>query len=212
MKYFYIVLFLSFSSLLSNDKIILQLNNGSTQEIILSEIEKFSFQTEYIPVEIFEITTNDVILYEGDSQFITTNISPENATNKKITWLSIDESIAKVDDEGTIIGISEGTTTIIGSSEMRNIVDSLDVEVKKLSSVRLNNPKFNIFPNPASSKITIETENNLPFEVIISDIEGNIVYSEYDKKEINISHLSNSTYIVYINQNNRYYSYKLIKN
>ncbi len=45
---------------------------------------------------------------------INTSISPQNATNKNITWSSSDETIASVNDKGFVTGVSRGFCKITG--------------------------------------------------------------------------------------------------
>ena len=49
---------------------------------------------------------------KGDSMTLTAEISPENATDKSITWTSSDESVATVSDKGVVKAIAHGTAVI----------------------------------------------------------------------------------------------------
>ena len=51
----------------------------------------------------------------GKSLTLTATVTPENATNKSITWTSSNTSIAVVNLDGTVIGVSEGVTVITAS-------------------------------------------------------------------------------------------------
>ena len=57
------------------------------------------------------LDTTSKSLYIGDSFTLTPTISPDNATNKSVTWSSSKESVATVDN-GTVTAVGEGTTTI----------------------------------------------------------------------------------------------------
>jgi hypothetical protein len=212
MKVLYILLAILVSNLFSSNKLIIHYGDNSSQEIILETITNISFETDYIPIDYFKITSNPLIIDIGEGLNLEYDILPQNSTNKRINWTSLNENIARVDDEGSIMGVSPGETKIIGTTEMRVISDTIDVEVLNSSNVRINSSKFNIYPNPTTSFIKIEMEHNFPFEVIITDLIGNVVYSDFDKDEIDISFLSNSIYMIYINQKNKLYSYKFIKN
>ena len=48
---------------------------------------------------------------------LTVQYTPENATNKMVTWKSSDENTAKVSSGGVVEGINEGTVTITATSE-----------------------------------------------------------------------------------------------
>lgn len=51
-------------------------------------------------------------LVEGTTHQLTAAVTPDNANDKTITWSSSDTAIAKIDDNGLIQAISEGSATI----------------------------------------------------------------------------------------------------
>ena len=51
-------------------------------------------------------------LTKGNTEKLSATINPYNATNKTVTWLSSDSSIATVDNNGNVIAISKGTAVI----------------------------------------------------------------------------------------------------
>ena len=65
-------------------------------------------------VEVSSITLNPTIasLKVGETLNLTATVSPNNATDKTVTWTSSDTSIATVSNNGTVTGISVGTATI----------------------------------------------------------------------------------------------------
>ena len=59
-------------------------------------------------------------------------VSPKNATNKKVVWSSSDTSIAKVDKNGKVTGVSAGKVTIkCTTADGSNITASKTITVKK---------------------------------------------------------------------------------
>ena len=65
-----------------------------------------------IPVESITLDKNYLELTEGGTVTITATVKPDNATNKTVTWSSNNPLIASVDQNGTVTGQAEGTTTI----------------------------------------------------------------------------------------------------
>lgn len=55
-------------------------------------------------------------LTEGDSETLTATITPENATNKNMTWSSDHEEVATVSQNGVVTAVGEGTANITVSS------------------------------------------------------------------------------------------------
>lgn len=67
-----------------------------------------------------------------------------------------------------------------------------------------NSQIINIFPNPTSEYINIESINNLD-EIRIFDIQSRVVFSEninFRTKKINISNFSSGVYVIEIVTNN----------
>ena len=68
--------------------------------------------TKTIPVEQITLSADTLTLDENAETTLTATITPENATNKKVTWKSSDETVATVDENGKVTAIKAGETTI----------------------------------------------------------------------------------------------------
>lgn len=79
----------------------------------------------YVPDE--DTVTGDVVtglllnretarVMKGETTPLTVTVSPSKATNKEVTWSSADESIATVDAQGVITGVSAGEVEIVATS------------------------------------------------------------------------------------------------
>ena len=116
----------------SSDKKVIKINSDGTLEAVgvgTAEIKakhksgksgKISLTVEPTPVESITLS-ND---WDGDKKFvkgktlnITATVLPENATNKKVTYKSDDEGVAKVSDKGVVTAVGVGTTTITAVSK-----------------------------------------------------------------------------------------------
>ncbi len=69
-----------------------------------------------IPVENVDITNNELTLYEGEVANLIAIVSPDNATDKSVTWSSEDVSIATVDQEGNVTAVKVGVTKVKATS------------------------------------------------------------------------------------------------
>lgn len=74
------------------------------------------------PVRQIQLEKNNISLTIGESLKNNLIIKPENATDKSITWLSTNDKVATVDDEGNIKAISTGTAIITAMSNSDNAV------------------------------------------------------------------------------------------
>lgn len=66
------------------------------------------------PINVTNVSfnSNSLDLKTGEATRLTYTITPSNASNKGVYWTSSDESVATVDYNGYVTGISEGTATI----------------------------------------------------------------------------------------------------
>lgn len=70
-----------------------------------------------IPVEGVTLDKNKITLKVGETYKIKATVNPENSTNTNVVFTTSDSSIAKVDDEGLITAVAEGTATITVTTE-----------------------------------------------------------------------------------------------
>ncbi len=62
------------------------------------------------------LSASELTLTEGDDAKLVATVSPADA-DTELTWLSDDESVATVDGEGTVVGVSVGTATIMVTTD-----------------------------------------------------------------------------------------------
>lgn len=78
-------------------------------------------------------TASEVTLEPGSGIHLRTTVTPMEATNKKLTFTSADPQVAKVLDaeEGKILGIQVGTTTVTIQSADKKVTKKVRIVVKK---------------------------------------------------------------------------------
>ncbi len=68
--------------------------------------------TQAVPVDGVALDKTNVSVKAGSSTTLTATVAPENAADKTVTWNSSNTSVAAVDGNGNVTGVSAGTATI----------------------------------------------------------------------------------------------------
>ena len=72
-------------------------------------------QDETVAVTGIELNKTELTLTEGGSETLTATVTPDNATDKTVTWASNKESVATVEN-GVVTAVGEGTATITATA------------------------------------------------------------------------------------------------
>ena len=91
-------------------------SKSSTSSSSSSNTKTTSTVPTTIAVTDIKINENVTNMKEGESKKLTTTITPDNATDKNITWKSSDESIATVSTTGEVTAKKYGTVDITATS------------------------------------------------------------------------------------------------
>lgn len=84
-----------------------------------------------IEVTSVQIKNKEKVKFKiGETLVLQTNVEPNNASNKKITWSSSNTNIAIVSPDGKVEAIKEGTVKIIAKSNNEK-EDSLELTIEK---------------------------------------------------------------------------------
>ena len=97
----------------------------------------------------------------GETKELTATVTPDNATNKNVTWSSNKESVATVDEDGVVAAVSPGTATITVTTKDGGFTATCDVTVtpKPAVSVTFDFAENDFsFPEGSSNK-TIESND-----------------------------------------------------
>ena len=68
------------------------------------------------PVSDVSFSKDAITVTEGETAKIVCTVSPDDATDKTLTWKSSNSGVATVDENGKVTAISEGTCTITATS------------------------------------------------------------------------------------------------
>lgn len=135
------------------------------------------------PVTDISLDCSNATININETKKITATVSPSNASNKNISWISCDESVATVDSNGVVTGRGMGSTTIIASAcdgsgivEYCTITVDIPVSIKKLLVKSRDGSIVKIFDSDLNESI-YSIENG----VIVDLIEAEPINTKWYK-------------------------------
>ena len=91
------------------------------------------------------LSTRDLTLLLGQTGQLTATITPDNTTDKTITWRSDNEAIAKVDTDGTVTAVSVGVANITASCGEVSATCKVTVNPVTATTVTINVPATEVY-------------------------------------------------------------------
>ena len=88
------------------------------------------------------LSVSELTLNVNESVTLTATVSPEDATNKNVSWSSSNETVARVDTNGLVKALKEGTTTITVKTEDGEKTATCSVTVTIMVKVELKGKTF----------------------------------------------------------------------
>ena len=89
-----------------------------------------SFTTDYIPVDHISISAKHLSMYSIGSQLtLTAGVYPTDATDRRFSWSSDNESVATVDENGVVLALDNGDANIIATTFDGNKTASCSITV-----------------------------------------------------------------------------------
>ena len=157
-----------------------------------------------INVTNITIDAENISMNVGDSDILTTTITPDNTTNQNVTWNSSDESIVTVNSEGEIEGLKSGKATItattvdgkktakcvvtVKANDVNPIITFKDVNLEEAVRDSINKPSGDLFKSDVQDIISLNAYNR---EIVdINGIENLINLNELDLRENMITDIS----------------------
>ncbi|OHX64654.1 carbohydrate binding domain-containing protein [Flammeovirga pacifica] len=95
-----------------------------------------------IQVESVSITPQNIQLEVAESIALQSVITPSNAQNQNVSWNSLQPSIASVDENGLVTALSEGTATIMVTTENGGFTAQTTIQIGDDWTVEVVNGNF----------------------------------------------------------------------
>ncbi|WP_370391201.1 Ig-like domain-containing protein [uncultured Winogradskyella sp.] len=97
-----------------------------------SDSSTITVTNEVIAAESLVLNPNQLVLGIGQTETVEVIFTPSNTTNQDGVWSSENPSVADVNENGVITGVSEGVTSISFTSEDGSLTDSVEVTVEDI--------------------------------------------------------------------------------
>lgn len=128
--------------------------------------------TVSVPVTGVTINRTDLELSVNAEASLTATVSPENATNKTVTWHSADTAIATVDVNGKVKGIKAGTTSIEAVTADGGFTAKCNVSVKDTTDTNASAVQIRIANSLADYANTVLTGTNADVKCLVTNQSG----------------------------------------
>ncbi|MBQ3704122.1 MAG: Ig domain-containing protein [Oscillospiraceae bacterium] len=95
-------------------------NDDSVGNEIPAAIDNFSVAphgSAYVPVTGITLSNEALELEVGVTAILTATVEPDNATEPAVTWISSDETVATVNENGVVTAIAEGEAVITATAD-----------------------------------------------------------------------------------------------
>ena len=104
----------------------------------------------------------------GDTATARVTITPDNATDKTVTWSSDNEAVATVSSKGVVTGVGEGTAKITATSNAAsNVTGSVTVTVVSAGEESQGGNEQPTEPNPSETKTPTDVTDAVYVEKIM---------------------------------------------
>lgn len=96
------------------------------------KVDAFRTISNVLAPQSIKVQPDNISININKTSFLKATITPDNAIDKNVIWSSNNVSVATVDQNGIVKGISKGNATITSKTELGNLIST--------ASVYINNP------------------------------------------------------------------------
>lgn len=117
-------------------------------------------ENQNVEVTDISLNKNSLGLIIGNSDTLTANITPSNATNKSVTWSSSNSSIISVDNSGKVTAKAIGSATITAkTANGKEAIAIVTSDVKNIT-LTVGNQTISKYGTITSTNITVNIDAN----------------------------------------------------
>lgn len=104
--------------------------------------------TVSVKVKSVELDQKDITVNVGNTITLVANINPDVASDKTVTWISSEPSVATVDKDGVVRGVKTGSTTITAKTNDGGFEASCTVNViNAVMGITISDNSIMLYPN-----------------------------------------------------------------
>ena len=117
-------------------------------------------ENQNVEVTDISLNKNSLGLIIGNSDTLTANITPSNATNKSVTWSSSNSNIISVDNSGKVTAKAIGNATITAkTANGKEAIATVTSDVKNIT-LTVGNQTISKYGTITSTNITVNIDAN----------------------------------------------------
>ena len=128
---------------------------------VISQAATLTVNAATVSVTGVTLEPTSLSLFTGGSETLTATVEPGNATNKALTWSTSDNTVATVDQNGTVTAVGAGKTTITVTTEDGCKTATCIVTVTvPVTGVKLNKETLELFTDGSETlTATVHPDN-----------------------------------------------------
>ena len=136
----------------------------------------FKVEDNNVAVSSVELTIDKTSIEINGTAKLSTTITPEDATNKKVTYSVTPNDVVSISDDGVVTGLKAGKATITVTTEDGNHTDSVEIEVLPAFEIILSVPQDSYTVNAGEDLvINYSAETSLG-----DDVTANVEVEDYN--------------------------------
>ncbi|MBO4635021.1 MAG: Ig-like domain-containing protein [Bacteroidales bacterium] len=136
-----------------------------------------------IAVESITLDKAELSLNKGETATLKATVTPDNATDKKVTWSSSDTAIASVDENGKVTALKGGKATITAKAGEKTATCVVSVNVS-LEAMKLNLPSAQLLVNGSLQLEVIATPEDATYKSVKWESSDRLVAKVSDSGEV----------------------------
>ena len=128
---------------------------------VTSDAATLTVNAATVPVTGVMLSETELSLYTGNTAPLTATVQPSDATNKAVTWNTSDNTVATVDENGTVTAVGAGEATItVTTEDGRKTATCIVTVTVPVTGVKLNKETLELFTDGSETlTATVEPGN-----------------------------------------------------